>query len=71
MSDLTPCNFCTLQALRKRARAKGKRLTLFPGTTAGGVDVLIHPGVTRAELKRNRDLYFAAWFMELTDHCVC
>jgi len=69
MSDLTPTSKETLQGIRADAKANKMKVTLLPGENFGlgcGVDCFVHPsGVSRSELKLNREKYFRAWFMEL------
>ena len=69
MSDLTPTNEETLQQIKNDAKKDGMKVTTIPGENFGlgcGVDCFVHPsGVTKTELKLNRDKYFAAWFMKL------
>ena len=66
MSELTICNYCTLQKYKKEIKP-GYKLSII------GNDVYIHPesieykDMTFAE----RDRYWQAWLMEISDHCVC
>jgi hypothetical protein len=72
MSELTPCNYCSLRNIRRRAERKGLNVTLRH--EGSGTTVYIHPSdVTEFPLREDGepDEYFAAWFMALTDHCVC
>lgn len=41
MSELTPCNHCTLENIRYRAEKKGLTVTLL--SNRGGLDVYVHP----------------------------
>ena len=73
MSELTPCNYCNLNSIRRHA--KERRLT---GTTKanedGWTDVYVHPpNVTEFPVDKNgeRSEYFALSMMQITDHCVC
>jgi hypothetical protein len=67
------CNYCLLHSIRRRNR--GKRIVLTPGrfTELGnGVDVLVGPKRYReATIKAHRDRYFVAWFMSISEECVC
>jgi hypothetical protein len=70
MSELTPCNYCTLKSIKRRAEEGGMTVTLLNG------DVYVHPAtVAIKELSSGedgeREQYWRAWFMKLTDHCVC
>ena len=73
MSELTPCNHCTLCDIKRRAREDGKLVVLKAHPEEGspsGQDVFVSPGETKYS-ERFRKEYWTAWFMELTDHCVC
>lgn len=66
VSELTPCNFCSLKRMKERAELSGKEVILR------GLDAYIVPKgqplpTDPAELEKA----WAAWFMELTNHCVC
>lgn len=68
------CNYCSFSAIRRRHRGSGKEITRLPDSgKRGGQNVYVHPkDVVIAELtKKEREPYFAAWFLELTNHCVC
>lgn len=74
MSELTPCNYCTLASIRQRAKARDMVVTLLP--ERGGFDVFmhppeIHPSMTFGVAVDAPPEYWRAWFMALTDHCVC
>ena len=56
ISELTKCNYCSLQSIRSRARSHNWSVRL--DTEESWVRVLV-------------DNVPVAWFMELTDHCVC
>ena len=82
MSELTPCNYCTLQWIKQRAKKAGNQVVVRKGGWFNGVDVfVVPPGIGIPEVidsgddKHNGDeftkKYFCAWFMKLTDHCVC
>lgn len=75
MSELTPCNYCTLLRTKARAKKEGKVVTVIADTTTslGGLNVYVHPkNVKIKELAPiARETYGGVWFMALTDHCVC
>jgi len=51
MSELTRCNYCSLQTIRKEAKKKKLKVTILAGWH-GGMDVYMHPkNVTRQELR--------------------
>lgn len=76
MSDLTPCNYCSMAGIRERARHKKLKVSVQVATQCGelgGVDVFVHPAwVKLPKLNdKEREVYFVAWFMALPDHCCC
>ena len=79
MSELTECNYCTLQGIKRWAKANGRRVVTMPSfqraSTPRGIDVfMIPPGVSKHDLRTREDLrekYGGTWFMALTDHCCC
>jgi hypothetical protein len=79
MSELTSCNFCTLQGVKRRAKRDGMRVITMPGTPShglpAGVEVYVVPkGVKKEHLTERRDLrerFGGRWFMVLTGHCCC
>lgn len=56
MSELTRCCCCVYEDIKHRALEEDKDVTLK--REDGGIAVYV-------------DGEFSAWFMELTDHCVC
>ena len=81
MSDLTRCNYCTLQNIKRRAKEEGNKVILKPGWR-GGTDVYVVPkgvaipkevksGTDKEEGDEFHKKYCVAWFMELTSHCAC
>jgi hypothetical protein len=78
MSELTQCNYCSLQAIKARAKHEKKQVTLmaghpWKGGMPNGIDVYVHPrGIqVRQMTHHDRRKYWSSWFMELSDHCVC
>lgn len=77
MSTLTMCNYCTLKKIREEAKAKKWRVNSLPYTgkvgIQGGTNIYVYPGDINLEKlnKDERKEYFVAWFMEISDHCVC
>ena len=61
MSELTPCNYCTLKAIRARA-PKGVRTTTSAGKGEWAGWIVV---------KQTGRKEPVAYFMALTDHCVC
>lgn len=75
MSELTPCNFCSLSDIKYRAKQRGQVVTTLIDD-AGWTDVYVHPSdVTELPAKRGHDdewsKYQVASMMKITDHCVC
>lgn len=73
MSELTPCNHCSLENIRYRAKKKGFIVTLKLDNH-GWTSVYVHP--PNAKLSESSDHgnwpeYQAASMMAITDHCVC
>lgn len=74
MSELTQCNYCTLQELKRR-RKKGYRITILkahvPGL--GGLNVYVHPKEVKIDPKdlKHKALYWQCWFMALGRRCEC
>jgi hypothetical protein len=72
MSSLTKCNFCKLQQRKRRAKESGLTVSLVL-SKSGGVDVYEHPtgiemqGLTHEE----REPYWKAWYMKLSNRCAC
>ena len=60
------CNYCSLRSIEARSAKTGKRVVQLPAT-GEGVNVYVVP----VGISIDEDRHFAAWFMELTDHCVC
>lgn len=73
MSELTPCNFCSLKSIKRRADRKGMNVTLVPDDQ-GWIAVYVHPPNV-AGFPDNHDgespQYRVASMMRITDHCVC
>lgn len=80
------CNYCTLQAIKAKARREHKRVTVLPSDPdedpkldPPGYEVFVHPaGVSEQELREDKERseggaskYWIAWLWEVTDHCVC
>jgi hypothetical protein len=71
MSELTPCNFCSLNRIKESANEKGMKITLKKSNSMmGGTDVYTHPpSIEHPE--EYGDKYFSAWMMEIPIHCCC
>jgi hypothetical protein len=63
MSELTPCNYCSLLAIKNAYGKNNIRLVADQEEMIGWIAV---------ELKQEgRPWTSIAWFMQLTAHCVC
>jgi hypothetical protein len=61
MSELTPCNYCTLQRMKRDAKKTGDIITVRAGkgTWSGWIEVLRNGKPADC------------WFQKLGDHCEC
>lgn len=59
MSELTPCNYCTLKGMKDHYKEEGKEVKV---TRSKEMQGWLAAEVDGEEI---------AWFMELTGHCVC
>lgn len=73
MSELTPCNFCTLRRIKARAKKKDQRVIATPAKNSlGGTDVLVYPKHLGAkDARADRKQYKVARLMKITDKCCC
>ena len=77
MSELTQCNYCSMKDIKREAKGKGHRVVTREGTgQLGGINVyILPPGVEMAKVIKDDDefskKYFVAWFMKLSESCVC
>lgn len=71
MSELTPCNFCTLRGIRRHL-PPGKKVVLRP-EALGGLKDGVACYVVDADVP-DEDVSgpgWVSWFMELSDECCC
>jgi len=85
MSELTPCNYCSLKRIKAEARVKKMRVVKRPSAFMGGIEIFVVPqNMKAAEIDSwtgpcddfpNGDLswqkHHRAWFMELSKQCCC
>ena len=78
MSEFTQCNYCSLQQIRSRAKAKSWKVTKITNSKwgMGGVNIYVHPkDIKIFDLKGGEDgersKYRVSWFMELPERCCC
>jgi len=78
MSELTPCNFCSLARVKARAKEEGKKVTVLADAKwgLGGYNVYVHPkSVKIADLPGGEDgarsEYRSSWMMEIGNKCGC
>jgi hypothetical protein len=69
MSELTPCNHCSLNRIKYHAKRDGKQVTTQ--WRNGWLEVYVHPIGIQITTDEDRDRYRQASMMALTDHCVC
>lgn len=73
LSELTPCNYCSLQSIKRRAKESGKVVT----TKAGGIGIKVFAHAQGEELKPWPDdgppdgCNQVSEMMALTDYCCC
>lgn len=67
MSSLTPCNYCSLARIKKRAEEQGQAVTVIKG------DVYVHPkgAIIQATIGEKDRRYWVAWMMEIGSQCGC
>ena len=70
MSELTNCNYCSWRRIQMQAKQGGYSVALIDNTA-----YRLPAGVPTTQFqkwsKQDKEPYFLAWFMELTNHCVC
>lgn len=73
MSELTRCNFCTLQSIRRYQKGTGAKVRQI--SRGGWITIYVVPKGKKLNTKRkvdgNPSEQFVASFMELTSFCVC
>ena len=74
MSDLTICNFCRLHNIRRQTKNTDKKVSTRSGdpykSLPNGIDVFVHPKELKGK-ERFQEQFKVAWFMQLTNKCVC
>lgn len=66
MSELTRCNYCDYEALKREAKKRGERVRTVPDKDSHW------PNAVRVEVFRDGKWHDRqVWFAALTDHCVC
>lgn len=76
MSELTSCNYDTLESMRSRYGYDNVRVVMVSGAFRYQVEVKEAAPVEAGSLPKVINLNPAvwvphAWFMELTDRCIC
>jgi len=76
MSELTQCNYCSLKAIRKKAEASGKKVTILQDAVwgLGGSNVYLHPSnINIYDLgdEEKHAKYRIAWMQEIGYQCSC
>ena len=74
----TQCNYCSLKAIRREAKAKGKKVTVLNDAKwgMGGFNIYVHPpDINIRKLTGGedgaREKYRSAWMWEIGKHCTC
>ncbi len=67
MSELTSCNYCNLKALKRNTKENEILVRL------NGNEFYRHPKIVdfKKLSDKEKQKYWIAWMMEITDHCVC
>ena len=63
MSELTPCNYCSYERMKAMCKESGEKIRLKKPDDKEMADLM--------QWAVEIDGEEVAWFMELTDHCVC
>lgn len=78
MSELTPCNWCSLRRIREQAKVDNKKVTILHDADwgLGGMNVYVHPkDIDVRKLKGGEDgirsKYRVTWFKALSKSCCC
>lgn len=67
MSELTTCNYCKLESIRRDAKKKNMKVVCMPSRyELGGEEVYV---VKKGDKPNKKN--WIAWIMGITDHCVC
>lgn len=74
MSELTTCNYCNLERLRREAIQTKKRITMVPATWGmGGFEIYMHPRSVEIKkcTKEEKKRFWVSWMMEIGKTCGC
>jgi hypothetical protein len=78
MSELTPCNYCNLNRIKRRAKENGMKVTVLNDARwgMGGSNVYVHPKGLKIEKLGGaedgpREKYRVSWMMEIPSRCEC
>ena len=78
MSELTPCNHCRLESIKRRAKQNGMKVTVINDARwgMGGSNVYVHPNGLKIEKLGGgedgpREKYRVSWMMEIPARCEC
>ena len=71
MSELSECNFCHLQRIKKSAKKRKKTIVLIKED--GWINVYKHPKNLEVNLEKqeNKDKYWLVSFAAIGDKCGC
>lgn len=76
MSELTRCNYCNLQIIKRKAKNQGARVYKRPSTfMGGGYDIFVVSKGNKLDTSVDKDgnngEQWVSWMMEIPNHCVC
>ena len=85
MGDLTRCNYCTLEEIKRNAERMGSTVYLRPSGFMGGTDVFVVPEGEKLSEKEDMvqpcdeypngneaySKYHRAWLMSISGRCIC
>lgn len=66
---MSQCNYCTMKAMKARAKKNKTRIVTFPSREMGSMGGIEVHEVKKGEKPTEKN--FCAWFMEVTDYCCC
>jgi len=70
MSEFTTCNYCKLRDIKANAKKTNSKVKIKSDIKYGGKKVFIYNESEQLDESEDSE-HFEAWFMALTDHCVC
>lgn len=76
VSELTQCNYCSLNRIKARAKKNNCRVIVKRGQNFGvgaGHDVFVVPNGEEADKEpdHEKNKHFRSWMMRIGSHCEC